>query len=109
MLESVTREESAGREEAAMPCTAIDHRYVYRRTENLTAGTIYHFFMRNMRDVYVLQAFGADSIMYLVDNTNRIVARNDDYDGRSSEIIYRPDKTGVYTLIIRSYNYFTPG
>jgi hypothetical protein len=92
-----------------VPCTALDHRYVYRRTEQLTAGAIYHYQMRNMRDVYVLQAVSADSVMYLVNSGNEIVARNDDYDGYKSEIIYRPDRSGTYTLIIRSYSFFSPG
>lgn len=92
-----------------MPCEPRDHRFVYRRLEQLTAGRIYHYQMRNLRNVYILQAVAADSVMYLVDATGVIVARNDDYDGYKSEIIYQPEKSGTYTLLLRAYSFFAPG
>jgi hypothetical protein len=93
-----------------VPCTTLDHRYVYRRTEPLSAtGAIYHYQIRDLRDVFIFQQIAPDPVMYLVDDTGRIVARNDDYDGAKSELIYRPEKSGNYTLIIRSFSFFSPG
>jgi hypothetical protein len=71
-----------------------------------------------VRNVFFLQQIAADPVMYLVDENNRIVARNDDYayigdifqaDQYTSEIAYRPAQSGTYTLILRSFNFFSPG
>jgi hypothetical protein len=101
-----------------VPCEYLYHRYVHRRTEQLTGGHTYHYQMRNVRPVFILQSWAPDSVMYLVDKNNEIVARNNDYgywEGgpgpiyRSSEIIYRPEQSGIYTLILRSWTYLSPG
>jgi hypothetical protein len=92
-----------------MPCEARSHRYVYRRTEDLVLGSIYHYFMTDIRDVFFLQQIPPNSVMYLVKD-NTIVARNDNYyGGGSSTLIYEAPVTGRYTLILRSYNFFSPG
>jgi len=62
-----------------------------------------------VRDVFVFQQIPPDPVMYLVDGQNRIVARNDDYYDQSSEIIYQPEVSGQYTLILKSFSYFSPG
>jgi hypothetical protein len=92
-----------------MTCVSVFHRYVYRRYEQLDAGTTYHFQTRNLRDVFIFQSAAADPVMYIVNETNDIVAYNDDYTGLASEIIYTPTTTAQYRLIIRSYTTKTPG
>jgi hypothetical protein len=100
-----------------VPCEARSHSYVYRRSQELSVGVIYQYKMVNVRDVFFLQQIAPDSVMYLVDENNRIVARNDDRpwlpgdptSGSASEIIYRPEQSGTYTLILRSYSFFSPG
>jgi hypothetical protein len=92
-----------------MPCISSYHRYVYRRGENLTAGTAYHFQTNNLRDVFIAQSQRADPVMYIVDQNRTIVAFNDDYSGLASEIFYTPSVTGVYFLIIRAFDTDRPG
>jgi hypothetical protein len=92
-----------------MTCVSVFHRYVYRRYEQLDAGTTYHFQTRNLRDVFIFQSAAADPVMYIVNDTNDIVAFNDDYTGLASEIIYTPTVTALYRLIIRAYTTKTPG
>jgi hypothetical protein len=92
-----------------MPCQSTFHRYVYRRSEQLTAGTAYHFQTRNLRDVFIFQSAPADPFMYIVNQNRDIVAFNDDYTGLASEIFYTPSVTGQYTLVIRAYDTTRPG
>jgi hypothetical protein len=92
-----------------MPCIRSFHRYVYRRFEQLTAGTAYHFQTNNLRNVFIFQSAPADPVMYIVDQNRNIVAFNDDYSGLASEIFYTPTSTGLYTLVIRSFNTDRPG
>jgi hypothetical protein len=92
-----------------MGCQSTFHEYVYRRSEQLSAGTAYHFQTRNLQDLYIFQSAPADPVMYIVDQNLDIVARNDDYTGLASEIFYTPSVTGQYTLIIRAFNTKRPG
>lgn len=92
-----------------MACISTYHRYVYRRFEQLNAGTAYHFQTRNLRNVFWLQGSPADPFMYIVNMNDDIVAYNDDYTGLASEIFFTPSVTGTYRLIIRSYNTDRPG
>lgn len=92
-----------------MPCESTFHKYVYRRLEQLDAGTAYHFQTRNLRDVYIFQGRPADPVMYIVNESNDIVAYNDDYSGLASEIFFTPSVTSTYTLIIRAYATDRPG
>jgi hypothetical protein len=92
-----------------MGCQSTFHEYVYRRSEQLSADTAYHFQTRNLRDLYFLQSAPADPVMYIVDENQDIVARNDDYTGLASDIFYTPEDTGTYTVIIRAYNSKKPG
>jgi len=86
----------------------IYHSYVYRRWENLDAGRLYHFETRNLRKIYSLFQANPDPVMYLV-RGNEIVARNDDYSGLASSIIYSPTISGSYLLMIRAYRTMTMG
>jgi hypothetical protein len=92
-----------------MPCISSYHRYVYRRAEALTAGATYHFRTDNLRNVFLFQGSAPDPVMYIVDGNRNIVAVNDDYNGLASEIFYTPSDTGVYSLVIRSFNTDRPG
>lgn len=85
----------------------IYHTYVYRRSEYLSAGRIYHFETRNLRKRDTYQS-NPDPVMYLV-RGNQIAARNDDYNGLASAIIFRPTVSGYYLLLIRAYRTGTPG
>lgn len=88
----------------------IPHSYVYRRWESLEEGHIYHFETRNLTKLSTSQSLDPDPVMYLVQSSsNEIVARNDDYIGLASTIIYSPSVTGGYLLIIRAYATETPG
>jgi hypothetical protein len=44
-----------------------------------------------------------DSFLYLYDNAGNELARNDDYDGFDSRIVYRLPADGVYYLKVREY------
>jgi hypothetical protein len=92
-----------------MPCESTYHRFVYRRSEQLAAGTAYHFQTRNLRNVFLFQGSPPDTVMYIVNQTNDIVAYNDDYSDLASEIFYTPTVSGSYLLIIRAYNTDRPG
>lgn len=85
----------------------IYHTYVYRKYEYLNAGRIYHYETRNLRKRDTYQS-NPDPVMYLVRN-NIIAARNDDYNGLASAIIFRPTVSGNYLLLIRAYRTGTPG
>jgi len=92
-----------------MPCESTFHRYVYRRVEQLSAGTAYHFQTRNLRNVFAFQSQPADPVMYVVNEFNDVVAFNDDYSELASEIFYTPAVSAAYRLIIRSFNTSRPG
>jgi len=83
----------------------LPHSYVYRRDVSLQAGTTYHFQTRNLQP---LTSAHPDPVMYLV-RGNDIVAFNDDYTGRASEIIYTPTVADNYRLVIRAYTTVTRG
>ncbi|MCA1600202.1 MAG: hypothetical protein LC776_00680 [Acidobacteria bacterium] len=92
-----------------MPCVSVFHRFVFRRTETLVAGTIHHYRCTNLRPVFLFQSAAPDTVMHLVDANNDVIAENDDFTGLASEIIFTPTASGPVTLIIRGFSTKTPG
>jgi hypothetical protein len=92
-----------------MPCASVFHRFVFRRFESLVAGTIHHYRVTNMRNLFIFQSAGADSVMHIVAPNGDVLAENDDFTGLASEIIFTPTVSGPATLIIRAFSTKTPG
>jgi hypothetical protein len=92
-----------------MPCVSLFHRFVFRRTDTLVAGTIHHYRVRNTRDLFVFQSARADPVMHIVDVNDNVVAENDDFTGLDPEIIFTPTVSGPVTVIIRGFSTKTPG
>jgi hypothetical protein len=92
-----------------MPCVSVFHRFVFRRTESLVAGTIHHYRITNLHNLFIFQSAAADPVMHIVDANDNIIAENDDFTGLASEIIFTPAVSGPVTLIIRGFSTKTPG
>src|SRR3989337_567716 len=92
-----------------MPCVSLFHRFVFRRTDTLVAGTIHHYRVRNTRDLFGFQSARADPVMHIVDVNDNVVAENDDFTGLDPEIIFTPTVSGPVTVIIRGFSTKTPG